>query len=93
MVQPNTEARPRRARTRRGEEQAPLVESQLNVPNDVLMEGEEGSGFDHHCADLIAEIRSYSDVAVFLTPSSNLRLVLLQASMARQLSWKPPNWE
>lgn len=45
MVQPNTEARPRRARTRRGEEQAPLVESQLNVPNDVLMEGEDGSGF------------------------------------------------
>ncbi|TWW64797.1 Tubby-related protein 3 [Takifugu flavidus] len=42
MVQPNTEARPRRARTRRGEEQAPLVESQLNVTNDVLMEGIDG---------------------------------------------------
>lgn len=41
MVQPNTEARPRRARTRRGEEQAPLVESQLSVPNDVIMDGEE----------------------------------------------------
>lgn len=42
MVQPNTEARPRRARTRRGEEQAPLVESQLSVPNDVIMDGEVG---------------------------------------------------
>lgn len=40
MVQPNTEARPRRSRTRRGEEQAPLVESQLNVTNDVIMDGE-----------------------------------------------------
>lgn len=61
MVQPNTEARPRRARTRRGEEQAPLVESQLSVTNDVLMEGEEGSGLAHHRADLC-------DVAVSLTP-------------------------
>lgn len=43
MVQPKTEARPRRARTRRGEEQAPLVESQLSVTNDVIMDGEEGS--------------------------------------------------
>lgn len=41
MVQPNTEARPRRARTRRGEEQAPLVESQLSITNDVIMDGEE----------------------------------------------------
>ncbi|CAJ1054689.1 tubby-related protein 3 isoform X2 [Xyrichtys novacula] len=42
MVQPNTEARPRRSRTRRGEEQAPLVESQLNVTNDVIMDGIDG---------------------------------------------------
>lgn len=41
MVQPNTEARPRRSRTRRGEEQAPLVDSQLNITNDVIMDGEE----------------------------------------------------
>uniref|UniRef100_UPI0037E95644 tubby-related protein 3 n=1 Tax=Semicossyphus pulcher TaxID=241346 RepID=UPI0037E95644 len=41
MVQPNTEARPRRSRTRRGEEQAPLVESQLNVTNDVIMDGKK----------------------------------------------------
>lgn len=86
MVQPNTEARPRRARTRRGEEQAPLVESQLSVTNDVLMEGEEGSGLAHDRAHLC-------DVAVSLTPPPNLRLVLHQASMARRRSWKPPNWE
>lgn len=43
MVQPNTEARPRRSRTRRGEEQAPLVESQLSVTNDVIMGGEENT--------------------------------------------------
>uniref|UniRef100_H3C8V9 Tubby-like protein n=1 Tax=Tetraodon nigroviridis TaxID=99883 RepID=H3C8V9_TETNG len=42
MVQPNTEARPRRARTRRGEEQAPLVESQLHVSNDVALDGIDG---------------------------------------------------
>ncbi|KAM9845506.1 tubby-related protein 3 [Aulostomus maculatus] len=42
MVQPNTEARPRRSRTRRGEEQAPLVESQLSITNDVIMDGIDG---------------------------------------------------
>ncbi|TKS90541.1 Tubby-related protein 3 [Collichthys lucidus] len=42
MVQPNTEARPRRSRTRRGEEQAPLVESQVNVTNDVIMDETDG---------------------------------------------------
>ncbi|XP_008274713.1 tubby-related protein 3 isoform X1 [Stegastes partitus] len=42
MVQPNTEARPRRSRTRRGEEQAPLVESHLSVTNDVIMDGIDG---------------------------------------------------
>ncbi|XP_068162994.1 tubby-related protein 3 isoform X2 [Antennarius striatus] len=42
MVQPNTETRPRRTRTRRGEEQAPLVESQLSITNDVIMDGIDG---------------------------------------------------
>ncbi|XP_072233994.1 tubby-related protein 3 isoform X1 [Leuresthes tenuis] len=42
MVQPNTEARPRRSRTRRGEEQAPLVESHLSITNDVIMDGIDG---------------------------------------------------
>ncbi|XP_006780916.1 tubby-related protein 3 isoform X3 [Neolamprologus brichardi] len=42
MVQPNTEVRPRRSRARRGEEQAPLVESQLNVANDVIIDGIDG---------------------------------------------------
>ncbi|XP_033470518.2 tubby-related protein 3 isoform X3 [Epinephelus lanceolatus] len=42
MVQPNTDARPRRYRTRRGEEQAPLVESQVNVTNNVIMDGIDG---------------------------------------------------
>ncbi|KAM9824228.1 tubby-related protein 3 [Neosynchiropus ocellatus] len=42
MVQPNPEARPRRNRTRRGEEQAPLVESHVNIANDVIMEGIDG---------------------------------------------------
>uniref|UniRef100_A0A1A7Z4R8 Tubby-like protein n=3 Tax=Iconisemion striatum TaxID=60296 RepID=A0A1A7Z4R8_9TELE len=42
MVQPNTEARPRRPRIRRGDEQAPLVERQLGGTNDVLIEGIDG---------------------------------------------------
>ncbi|XP_028305901.1 tubby-related protein 3 isoform X2 [Gouania willdenowi] len=42
MVQPNTEARPRYSRTRRGEEQAPLVDPQLSVTNDLIMEGIDG---------------------------------------------------
>ncbi|MEQ2243062.1 Tubby- protein 3 [Ilyodon furcidens] len=42
MVQPNTETRPRRYRTQRGEEQDPLVESQLSVNNDVIIDGIDG---------------------------------------------------
>nr|XP_019947659.1 PREDICTED: tubby-related protein 3 isoform X2 [Paralichthys olivaceus] len=42
MVQPNTEAWPRRSRTRRGEEQAPLVEFQPSIINDVIMDGIDG---------------------------------------------------
>lgn len=41
MVQPNTEARPRRSRTRRGEEQAPLVESHLSITSDAIMGGKK----------------------------------------------------
>lgn len=43
MVQPNTEARPRRTRARRSEEQALLVESHLGISNDVIMDGENDS--------------------------------------------------
>ncbi|XP_069020938.1 tubby-related protein 3 isoform X3 [Embiotoca jacksoni] len=42
MVQPNTEVRPRRSRARRGEEQAPLVDSHLSVANDVTLDGIDG---------------------------------------------------
>uniref|UniRef100_A0A3B3BCP2 Tubby-like protein n=1 Tax=Oryzias melastigma TaxID=30732 RepID=A0A3B3BCP2_ORYME len=42
MVQPNTEARPRLSRTRRPEEQAPLVESQTSSTNEVIMDGIDG---------------------------------------------------
>ncbi|XP_056281176.1 tubby-related protein 3 isoform X2 [Pseudoliparis swirei] len=42
MVQPNTEARPRRCRARRGEEQAPLVEPHVGVANDVAVDGIDG---------------------------------------------------
>lgn len=41
MVQPNTEARPRRPRVRRGEEQAPLVESHLGATNDAVIDGKK----------------------------------------------------
>ncbi|XP_076010639.1 tubby-related protein 3 isoform X2 [Genypterus blacodes] len=42
MVQPNPEARPRRTKPRRSEEQAPLVESRLSVTSDVIMDGIDG---------------------------------------------------
>ncbi|XP_029521617.1 tubby-related protein 3-like isoform X3 [Oncorhynchus nerka] len=42
MVQPNPEARPRRSRPRRSEEQAPLVESRLGIISDVIMDGIDG---------------------------------------------------
>ncbi|XP_077400791.1 tubby-related protein 3 isoform X2 [Vanacampus margaritifer] len=42
MVQPNPEARPRRTRTRRGEEQAPLVESHFGNANDIFVDGING---------------------------------------------------
>ncbi|KAK7895952.1 hypothetical protein WMY93_021277 [Mugilogobius chulae] len=42
MVQPNTESRPRRSRTRRGEEQAPLVESHQSVASHAIMDGIDG---------------------------------------------------
>ncbi|KAJ8007130.1 hypothetical protein DPEC_G00114360 [Dallia pectoralis] len=42
MVQPNPEARPRRAKPRHSEEQAPLVESRLSITSDVIMDGIDG---------------------------------------------------
>nr|XP_020472413.1 tubby-related protein 3-like isoform X2 [Monopterus albus] len=42
MVQPNTEARPRRHRARRAEEETPLVEPQLCIVNDALVDGIDG---------------------------------------------------
>ncbi|XP_034019399.1 tubby-related protein 3 isoform X2 [Thalassophryne amazonica] len=42
MVQPNPEARPRRSRPQRSDEQALLVESQLCVSSDVTMDGIDG---------------------------------------------------
>ncbi|CAB1346041.1 unnamed protein product, partial [Coregonus sp. 'balchen'] len=42
MVQPNPEARPRRSRPRRSDEQAPLVESRLSITSDVIMDGIDG---------------------------------------------------
>ncbi|XP_062859992.1 tubby-related protein 3 isoform X2 [Trichomycterus rosablanca] len=42
MVQPNPEARPRRSRPRRNEEQAPLVESRFSITSDVIMDGIDG---------------------------------------------------
>ncbi|XP_072311259.1 tubby-related protein 3 isoform X2 [Eucyclogobius newberryi] len=42
MVQPNTETRPRRARMRRGEEQAPLVESHQSITSEAVMDGIDG---------------------------------------------------
>ncbi|KAM3858806.1 tubby-related protein 3 [Diretmus argenteus] len=42
MVQPNPEARPRRSRPRRNEEQAPLVESRLSITSDVILDGIDG---------------------------------------------------
>ncbi|XP_064794890.1 tubby-related protein 3-like isoform X2 [Oncorhynchus masou masou] len=42
MVQPNPEARPRRSKPRRSEEQAPLVESRLSITSDVIIDGIDG---------------------------------------------------
>ncbi|XP_060770328.1 tubby-related protein 3 isoform X2 [Neoarius graeffei] len=42
MVQPNPEARPRRSRPRRSEEQALLVNSHLSITNDVIFDGIDG---------------------------------------------------
>ncbi|XP_043964092.1 tubby-related protein 3 isoform X2 [Gambusia affinis] len=42
MVQPNTETRPRRNRTRHCDEQDPLVESQLSISNEVILDGIDG---------------------------------------------------
>nr|XP_014348073.1 PREDICTED: tubby-related protein 3 isoform X3 [Latimeria chalumnae] len=38
MVQPNPEARPRRSKVKRSEEQAPLVESQNSICSDVIVD-------------------------------------------------------
>ncbi|XP_041113106.1 tubby-related protein 3-like isoform X1 [Polyodon spathula] len=42
MVQPNPEAKPRRSKPRKSEEQAPLVESQLSITSDVILDGIDG---------------------------------------------------
>ncbi|XP_017538573.1 tubby-related protein 3 isoform X1 [Pygocentrus nattereri] len=51
MVQPNPEARPRRSRPRRSEEQAPLVESRLSITSDVILD----AGIDGPAAFLTSE--------------------------------------
>ncbi|KAI4901747.1 hypothetical protein NFI96_010965 [Prochilodus magdalenae] len=51
MVQPNPEARPRRSRPRRSEEQAPLVESRLSITSDVILD----AGIDGPAAFLSSE--------------------------------------
>ncbi|KAL7857775.1 hypothetical protein AOLI_G00178770 [Acnodon oligacanthus] len=51
MVQPNPEARPRRSRPRRSEEQAPLVESRLSITSDVILD----AGIDGPAAFLNSE--------------------------------------
>ncbi|MCI4382115.1 hypothetical protein PGIGA_G00259970 [Pangasianodon gigas] len=51
MVQPNPEARPRRSRPRRSEEQALLVDSRLSITNDVIFD----AGIDGPAAFLGSE--------------------------------------
>ncbi|KAL4625004.1 tubby-related protein 3-like isoform X1 [Arapaima gigas] len=62
MVQPNPEARPRRSRARRNEEQAPLVESHLSNASDVILDGIDGPAafLNSETPDLVNKIQILS---------------------------------
>uniref|UniRef100_A0A8B9H441 Tubby-like protein n=1 Tax=Astyanax mexicanus TaxID=7994 RepID=A0A8B9H441_ASTMX len=65
MVQPNPEARPRRSRPRRSEEQAPLVESRLSITSDVILD----AGIDGPAAFLSSEAPDLSTKIQVLSAS------------------------
>lgn len=93
MVQPNTEARPRRSRTRRGEEQAPLVESQLSIVNDVIMDGTWNA---RHCfrsctvTELMMVCELWLQVSTALQPSWGQR-PLIWEQKSKSCRWVRPN--
>ncbi|TSK13534.1 Tubby-related protein 3 [Bagarius yarrelli] len=63
MVQPNPEARPRRSRLRRSEEQALLVDSRLSITNEVIFDaGIDGPAafFSPETPDLATKIQVQS---------------------------------
>ncbi|XP_064417730.1 tubby-related protein 3 [Latimeria chalumnae] len=62
MVQPNPEARPRRSKVKRSEEQAPLVESQNSICSDVIVDGIDGPA-----AFLSSEVQDLSTKIQFLS--------------------------
>uniref|UniRef100_A0A8C9SQZ5 Tubby-like protein n=1 Tax=Scleropages formosus TaxID=113540 RepID=A0A8C9SQZ5_SCLFO len=62
MVQPNPEARPRRSRVRRNEEQAPLVESRHSNTSDIILDGIDGPAafLNSETSDLVNKVQILS---------------------------------
>ncbi|KAJ4924806.1 hypothetical protein JOQ06_003756 [Pogonophryne albipinna] len=93
MVQPNTEARPRRSRTRRGEEQAPLVESQVHITNDVIIDGIDGPAafLGSEAPDLgmkiLSEPERDGDTETLLQPKTDIHELLQKQGLCGSMNF------
>ncbi|KAK2859090.1 hypothetical protein Q5P01_003710 [Channa striata] len=89
MVQPNTEARPRRSRTRRGEEQAPLVDPQLGIANDVLIDGIDGPAafLGSDAPDLGKKSKYCRDTETLLESKTDIHELLQKQGLSGSLNF------
>ncbi|XP_043565345.1 tubby-related protein 3-like isoform X3 [Chiloscyllium plagiosum] len=82
MVQPNLEAKPRRLKPKRCEEQSPLVESRNNVTSNRILDGIDGPGavISNEVQEVNTKIQILSVGQSMTAPSDEVEAVLDSAS-------------